>query len=179
MRAVAVYPQKREVKLIERAEPRIAAASEVKIRMLEVGVCGTDKELCAFVYGTSPSGSDHFILGHESLGEVSEVGRDVKDLRPGDLVVGSVRLPCADAACQACRTNHQDFCSTGKHREHGIKSLDGFMADYVVEDRAWLHLVPHSSREVAVLVEPLTIAEKSRSEEHTSELQSLRHLVCR
>jgi threonine dehydrogenase-like Zn-dependent dehydrogenase len=161
MRAVAVYPQKREVKLIERAEPRIVSPNEVRIRMLEVGVCGTDKELCAFVFGTPPPGSDHYILGHESLGEVSEVGCGVKDLRPGDLVVGSVRLPCADAACQACRTDHQDFCSTGKHREHGIKSLDGFMADVVVEDRAWLHLVPPTLREVAVLVEPLTIAEKS------------------
>jgi len=161
MRAVAVYPRKQEVKLIERPEPRIASATEVRIRMLEVGVCGTDKELCAFVYGTPPPGSDHFILGHESLGEVCEVGRDVKDLQPGDLVVGSVRLPCHDAACEACRNGTQDFCSTGNHREHGIKSLDGFMADFVVEDRAWLHVVPQSLREVAVLVEPLTIAEKA------------------
>jgi threonine dehydrogenase-like Zn-dependent dehydrogenase len=161
MRAVAVYPRKQEVKLIERPEPRIASATEVRIRMLEVGVCGTDKELCAFVYGTPPPGSDHFILGHESLGEVCEVGRDVKDLQPGDLVVGSVRLPCVDAACQACRTDTQDFCSTGNHREHGIKSLDGFMADFAVEERAWLHVVPQSLREVGVLVEPLTIAEKA------------------
>lgn len=161
MRAVAVYPRQQEVRLIERAEPHIASATGVRIRMLEVGVCGTDKELCAFVYGTPPPGSDHFILGHESLGEVCEVGRDVKDLQPGDLVVGSVRLPCPDAACQACRNDTQDFCSTGKHREHGIQRLDGFMADFVVEDRAWLHVVPQSLREVAVLVEPLTIAEKA------------------
>src|SRR5580692_69686 len=97
MRAVAVYPAKREVKLIERAEPQIASATDVKIRMLEVGVCGTDKELCAFVFGTPPPGSDHFILGHESLGQVYEAGRDVNDLRPGDLVVASVRQPCPDA----------------------------------------------------------------------------------
>ncbi len=160
MRAVAVYPRQREVKLIERPEPRITRASEVMIRMVEIGVCGTDKELCAFVFGTPPPGSDHFVLGHESLGEVCDVG-DVKDLRLGDLVVGSVRLPCLDAACEACRTGHQDFCSTGNYREHGINRLDGFMADFVVEDRAYLHTVPRSLRAMAVLTEPLTIAEKA------------------
>jgi threonine dehydrogenase-like Zn-dependent dehydrogenase len=161
MRAVAVYPGKREVKLIERPAPRIARATDVRLRMLEVGVCGTDKELCAFVYGTPPPGSDHFILGHESLGEVSDVGEGVQDLRPGDLVVSLVRLPCPDAACQACRSHHQDFCATGRHFEHGIQNLDGFMADFVVEDRQWLHLVRRNLRDTAVLIEPLTIAEKA------------------
>jgi threonine dehydrogenase-like Zn-dependent dehydrogenase len=161
MRAVAVYPGKRQVKLIDRDEPRVTAATDVKIRVLEVGVCGTDKELCAFVYGTPPAGSDHFILGHESLAEVVETGSAVDDLRPGDLVVGSVRLPCADASCEGCRTDHQDFCSTGTYFEHGINRLDGFMAEYVVERRAYLHPVPAGLRDVGVLVEPLTIAEKA------------------
>jgi len=164
MRAVAVYPGKRLVKLIERPEPYITAPSQVKVRMLEVGVCGTDKELCAFVFGTPPPGSDHFILGHESLGEVREVGAGVQDLLPGDLVVGTVRLPCSDTACDACRTDHQDFCATGQYPEHGIRNLDGFMAEYVVEEREYLHVVPASLRQVGVLVEPLTIAEKAWQE---------------
>src|SRR5690242_3046275 len=111
MRAVAVYPRKREVNLIERPEPSVKSPTEVKVRMLEVGVCGTDKELCAFVYGTPPPGSDHFILGHESLGEVVEIGPGVADLHAGDLVVSRVRLPCPDPACEPCRTHHQDFCA--------------------------------------------------------------------
>ena len=164
MKAVAVFPGQREVKLIECAEPGIASATQVKIRMLEVGVCGTDKELCAFVFGIPPGERDHFILGHESLGEVVEAGDAVTDFAAGDLVVGSVRLPCADADCEACRTEHQDFCSTGKYREHGINRLDGFMTEYVVEDRAYLHRVPAGLRKVAVLVEPLTIAEKAWQE---------------
>ena len=146
---------------MERPEPAIMHRDQVKIRMLEVGVCGTDKALCAFVFGTPPQGSDHFILGHESLGEVSEVGPAVRDLRPGDLVVAAVRLPCPDAACPACSAGHQDFCATGAYVEHGIRALDGFMAEYVVEDRAYVHKVPPSLRDVAVLVEPLTIAEKA------------------
>jgi threonine dehydrogenase-like Zn-dependent dehydrogenase len=164
MRAVAVYPGKREVRLIERAEPRLTGESQIKIRMLEVGVCGTDKELCAFVFGTPPAGADHFVLGHESLGQVVETGPGVRDLRPGDLVVGAVRLPCPDPMCDGCRSGHQDFCASGKYREHGITLLDGFMADYVVEDRRYLYPVPASLRKVGVLIEPLTIAEKAWQE---------------
>jgi glucose 1-dehydrogenase len=164
MRAVAVFPGPREVRLIERPEPHIAAPTQVKLRMLEVGVCGTDKELCAFVYGTPPSGADHFILGHESLAEVLATGSAVTGLRPGDLVVGSVRLPCSSADCDACHTGHQDFCATGQYREHGINRLDGYMAEYVVEDHRYLHRVPPELRGIAVLVEPLTIAEKAWSE---------------
>src|ERR1035438_8461392 len=161
MKAVAVYPAKHAVDIVDIAEPRIAAPTQVKLRMLEVGVCGTDKDICAFAYGTPAPGSDRFVLGHESLGEVVEAGPGVADLRAGDLVVSTVRLPCSDAHCAACRAGHYDFCMTGNYREHGIKDLDGFMTEFVVEDRHNLHPVARELRDVAVLVEPLTIAEKA------------------
>jgi threonine dehydrogenase-like Zn-dependent dehydrogenase len=161
MRAVAVYPARRAVEIVDIAEPNIAAPTHVKLRMLEVGVCGTDKDICAFAYGTPPPGSDRFVLGHESLGEVVGVGPEVADLRAGDLVVSTVRLACPDANCAACRAGHYDFCMTGHYREHGIKELDGFMTEFVVEDRSNLHPVARDLRDVAVLVEPLTIAEKA------------------
>src|SRR5690349_16437226 len=88
MRAVAVFPGEREVRIIERDEPRVRDPFDVKLRMLEVGVCGTDKELCHFTFGTPPPGSDHFILGHESLAEVVETSSADTGLEPGDLVVG-------------------------------------------------------------------------------------------
>lgn len=161
MKAVAVYPGKREVKLIDVREPGRLAPNQVKLRMLEVGVCGTDKEICAWVYGSPPEGSDHFVLGHESLGEVMELGPGVEDLRTGDLVVSTVRLPCTDADCVPCRAGQYDFCSTGHYREHGIMYLDGFMTEQVVEERHNLHLLPRELRDVGVLIEPLTIAEKA------------------
>ncbi len=161
MKAVAVYPATRAVNIIDIAEPRIASPTEVKLRMLEVGVCGTDKDICAFAYGTPPPGKDHFVLGHESLAEVVETGPAVPDLKPGDLVVSTVRLPCTDPHCTPCRAGQYDFCMTGKYSEHGIKDLDGFMTELVVEDRHNLHPVPRELRHVAVLVEPLTIAEKA------------------
>lgn len=161
MQAVAVFPEKRDVRVIETDEPRIATPNQVKLRVLEVGVCGTDKDICAFSYGTPPPGSDRFILGHESLSEVVETGPAVEDLRPGDLVVSTVRLPCTDPACAPCRAGHYDFCVTGRYREHGIKDLDGFMTEFAVEERGHLHPVSRELREVGVLVEPLTIAEKA------------------
>lgn len=163
MKAVAVFPQHRCVRLIDIGEPQIQTDSQVKLRILEVGICGTDREIGRFVYGTPPEGQDYFILGHETLAEVLETGAAVNDLSSGDLVVGRVRLPCNHADCQACGSGHQDFCSTGDHIEHGIKGLHGFMAEYVVEERQYLHVVPQHLREVGVLVEPLTIAEKAMS----------------
>lgn len=161
MKAVAVYPQHRSVRLIDVGEPHIQSNSQVKLRILEVGVCGTDREICLFVHGSPPAGQDYFILGHESLAEVVETGSSVTDLSIGDLVVGSVRLPCSQAGCEACCFGHQDFCSTGDYLEHGIKGLHGFMTEYVVEERRFLHPVPRHLRDVGVLVEPLTIAEKA------------------
>lgn len=161
MKAVAVYPARHAVDIIDIAEPHIGAPTQVKLRMLEVGVCGTDKDICAFALGTPPAGADHFVLGHESLAEVVESGPAVPDLRAGDLVVSTVRLACSDSRCAPCRAGHYDFCMTGHYREHGIQDLDGFMTEFVVEDRRNLHPVDRGLRDVAVLVEPLTIAEKA------------------
>lgn len=161
LKAVAVFPGRQSVDLIDIAEPQIQTGLEVKLRILEVGICGTDREICRFVYGTPPSGMDYFILGHECLGQVVETGSAVKDLSAGDLVVCRVRLPCHHPGCAACQSGNQDFCSTGDHREHGIKGLHGFMTEYVIEQRRYLHPLPRSLRAVGVLVEPLTIAEKA------------------
>jgi threonine dehydrogenase-like Zn-dependent dehydrogenase len=161
MRAVAVFPGERRVALVSHPEPRVASAADVKIRMLEVGVCGTDRELCAFEFGSAPAGCEYFVLGHESLGEVVETGPDVRGLRRGDLVVGTVRFPCGKPGCGPCRAGRQDFCATGAYSERGIKDRHGFMTGFVVEEERNLHRLAPELRDVGVLVEPLTIAEKA------------------
>jgi len=160
MRAVGVLPFKREVRLVEHVAPRISAEGEVRIKSLEVGICGTDKEICHFVYGAPPEGFDYLVIGHESLGEVVEVGSDVRGFKKGDLVVPSVRRPCPHPNCQPCREARQDFCSTGDFTERGIKMTHGFMTEYYVDHEKYLTPVPGNLRDVAVLVEPLTVAEK-------------------
>ena len=161
MKAVAVFPESRELRIIEHAEPRVTRPTDVKLRMLEVGICGTDKEICSFTYGTPPVGSDYLIIGHESLGEVVEVGPQVDGLKVGDLVVTMVRRPCPHPECQPCRAGHQDFCVTGDYTERGIKGQHGFMAEYVVDDARYMCAVPPELREVGVLVEPASIAAKA------------------
>jgi glucose 1-dehydrogenase len=64
MKAVGVFPGSRQVQLVETKAPQISMSGEVKLRMLDVGICGTDREICAFDYGTPPLGSNHLILGH-------------------------------------------------------------------------------------------------------------------
>ena len=160
MRAIGVIPSKRTVSEIDHLTPSVQSALEVKVRSLEVGICGTDREICTFVYGSPPHGSDYLVLGHESLGEVVSVGAGVKSLKVGDLVVPSVRRPCPHDHCQPCRADLQDFCATGDFIERGIKMTHGFMTEYYVDEEKYLNFVPPNLRDVAVLVEPLTVAEK-------------------
>jgi glucose 1-dehydrogenase len=161
MKAVAVFPEAKEIKLVEHEEPRLSSPTEVKLRVLEVGICGTDKEICAFEYGTPPKGSPYLLLGHESLSEVVETGDEVGRLKRGDLVVASVRRPCPHESCVACRMGRQDFCFTGDFTERGIKEQHGYLTEFVVDDEQYMNVLPAHLREVGVLVEPLTIAEKA------------------
>jgi len=164
LHAVAVFPGSRKVDLVDVPEPEISSDDQVKVRMLEVGICGTDREISRFEYGTPPADSDFLVMGHEGLGEVAEVGPAVADLKPGDLVVPLVRYPCPHERCHPCRVNRQDFCVTGDFRERGIKELHGFMCSFITEQEQYLVKLPSELRDVGVLTEPLTIAEKAFAE---------------
>ena len=160
MKAVGVTPSQRKVGILDHSVPEIRHDDEVKIRTLDVGICGTDREICTFVYGDPPAGSDYLVLGHEAMGEVVEVGTGVEGLRVGDFVVPSVRRPCSDENCQPCREGLQDFCSNGNYVERGIKQCHGFMTEAFVEQERFLTYIPPDLKDLAVLMEPLTIAEK-------------------
>ena len=161
MKAIAVFPRTREVRVIEHDAPLITEPDHIKVRMLDIGICGTDKEICTFEYGTPTAGDDYLVIGHESLGEVIEVGPTARRVKVGDLVVTTVRRPCPHPECRPCRAGYPDFCITGDYTERGIKGAHGFMTEYVVDHEHYMHVVPPGLREVAVLTEPLTIAEKA------------------
>src|SRR5882724_9361389 len=148
MKAIAVFSAKQELALISHPEPALTSPTQAKLRMLEVGICGTDKEICAFEYGTPPRGSNYLVIGHESLAEVVEVGQGVSRVKPGDLVVMMVRRPCFHAECLACRSDRQDFCYTGDFTERGIKATHGFMTEFVVDDQKYMNVVPRKLRDV-------------------------------
>ncbi|MGH9869534.1 MAG: glucose 1-dehydrogenase [Candidatus Polarisedimenticolia bacterium] len=167
MRAMAVFPGRRELRIVDVPAPTLKGERDVLIRVREVGICGTDREIAAFHLGTPSAGREVLVLGHEALGEVIDVGSSVRTLDRGDLVAMTVRRPCTEDTCVACRAGRQDFCVTGRFRERGIKEADGFMTELVVEDERCLVPVPRRLAEVGVLVEPLTIAAKAAVELRT------------
>jgi threonine dehydrogenase-like Zn-dependent dehydrogenase len=159
---MAIDPQRKQLGVIDVPTPVLDSGAGVLLRTLEVGVCGTDREICAFEYGTPPPGSPHLILGHEALAEVVALGPGGQSgLAVGDLVVPMVRRPCDHPSCAPCRHQRQDFCSSGDYRERGIMRAHGFMAELFTDEERYLNRVPPALRDVAVLVEPLTISEKA------------------
>lgn len=56
MKAVAVFPASKQISLVDHEQPSLASPTEAKLRMLEVGICGADREICRFDYGIPPAG---------------------------------------------------------------------------------------------------------------------------
>src|ERR1051325_9167572 len=162
MKAIAVHPGKpNSIHLREIPEPQVTDVPDgrgVKVRVLRVGVDGTDKEINAAEYGAAPPGDDYLITGHESFGQVVEVGHDVPDtIRPGTFVVASVRRPGSSIYG---RIGLQDFTTDDVYYERGINLLHGYLTEYYVEDAEYVFPLPDSLSEVGVLLEPTTVAEK-------------------
>jgi glucose 1-dehydrogenase len=171
MKAIAVRPGvPNSIHLAEVAEPSLAAVPDgrgVKVRVLRVGVDGTDKEINAAEYGAAPPGDDFLVIGHESFGQVVEVGPNVPDtIRPGTYVVASVRRPGSSIYG---RIGLQDFTTDDVYYERGINLLHGFLTEYYVEDASYVFPLPQSLHEVGVLLEPTTVAQKGIN--HAFEIQ--------
>jgi glucose 1-dehydrogenase len=156
MQAVAVVPHQPGSARVIDAPPPARPRGGVEVRTLAVGVCGTDQEILAGLYGVAPDGAERLVLGHEACGVVE---RAAAGFAAGDLVVPMVRRPCPER-CWNCRAGEQDMCLTGHYRERGIKGLDGFMAERFVETPPYLLRLARSLRPVAMLLEPLTVVEK-------------------
>jgi len=129
MRAVAIVPDTTTVHLVDRPEPSIIAIDEVKVRVLRVGICGTDREEAMGGRARPPDGQQELVIGHEVVGQVVEVGQSVTRVRAGDYAVFTVRRGCSQ--CLPCAMNRPDMCRTGTYRERGIWGLDGYQAESV------------------------------------------------
>jgi len=162
MKAIAAHPpEKRSARLIDAPAPR-PGQGEALLKIRTVGFDGTDHDIDQGVYGSAPPGEEDLIIGHEAVGEVIEIGDDAQ-VSVGDVVVPTVRRPCPQR-CPNCRKGLMDRCSTGDFREHGIKGLHGFAAELAVTDSQYLVKVPPDVEDVAVLLEPLSIAESAITE---------------
>ena len=75
MKAVAVVPSKKELRLVDHPMPQLSGPDQIKVQTLDVGICGPTVKYAPSVYGSPPEGDDYLVLGHESLGRVVEVAR--------------------------------------------------------------------------------------------------------
>src|SRR5437660_115629 len=127
MKAIAVRPgTPGSVHLAEMDKPSLSDVPNergVLVKVLRVGVDGTDKEINAAEYGSPPPGDDYLILGHESFGRVEAVGAAVSELAPGDYVVATVRRP---GSSLYDRIGLQDMTTDDTYFERGINLRHGF-----------------------------------------------------
>ncbi|HIH04231.1 MAG TPA: glucose 1-dehydrogenase [Methanoregulaceae archaeon] len=162
MRAIIATPgTPGSARLEEILEPD-PGAGQVRLETLYLGIDGTDREIDAGAYGAPPDGSSYLVLGHEAVCRVDGIGEGADGLARGDLVVPVVRRPCPEN-CLNCRAGEADRCITGHYREHGIFKLHGFASEYALSDAQYVVKIPPDLLDVAVLLEPLSIAENALS----------------
>ena len=161
MKAIAVFPgQPDSVHLAELPKPSVrdvANGHGVLVKVLRVGVDGTDREINAAEYGAAPEGYPFLVIGHEGFGEVVEVGPAVTEVAPGDYVVATVRRP-GSSLYDVIGTN--DMTTDDTYFERGISLRHGYLTEYYVDDAEFIVKVPPGLKEVAVLLEPTTVVEK-------------------
>lgn len=149
----SIRPDWREV-----PEPPSPGPGQVLCRTLELGVCGTDREILESTQPIPPPGEGFLVLGHECLAEVLEIGAEVEGLRAGDLVTPVVRRPRASGVARA------DLLPVGTYTERGIVEEHGFTLPRWLDQPRHLFRVPPALRSIAVLTEPLAVAEKAINE---------------
>lgn len=172
MKAIAIVPGTTQVSLVDVKEPMITADDEVKIKIWQVGICGTDREEVSGGRAEAPAGKKELIIGHEMFGEVVEVGPGVTRVKKGDYGVFMVRRGCGK--CAACLNRRSDMCFTGDYTERGIKGADGYQAEYVVDKEQYLVKVPEAMKEIGVLTEPMSVASKAIDEAITIQTARLK-----
>jgi threonine dehydrogenase-like Zn-dependent dehydrogenase len=154
--ALVTQPGHPQTTRIEDVPPVKAREGEVLVRTLEVGVCGTDREISEGVFGIAPEDESLLVLGHEALAVVEQSGYG---FTRGQLVTAIVRRPCGH--CIACAENSPDSCLTGDYSERGITRLHGYARELVAEDPDQLVAIPKSLGRLGVLAEPTSICERA------------------
>src|SRR5437588_5883805 len=161
MKAISVFPGKpNSVHVADLPKPSLDQVSDgrgVLVKILRVGVDGTDKEINAAEYGAGPPGYDFLVIGHEGFGQVEAVGPNVTEVKPGDYVVATVRRP-GNSIYDLIGTN--DMTTDDTYFERGINLRHGYLTEYYVDDVQFIVKVPQGLKHVGVLLEPFTVVQK-------------------
>ncbi len=116
MRATLLY-QAGDVRVVDVADPRIEQPTDAVIRIVVGCICGSD----LWPYKSAPFTEHPRQMGHEFIGVVEETGSDVKNVKPGELVV--VPFTHADNTCEYCRRGLTTSCRHGG--QWGVNGVDG------------------------------------------------------
>jgi glucose 1-dehydrogenase len=154
--ALVTQPGRPDTTRVEDVPAVEAREGEVLVRTLEVGVCGTDREIAEGLFGAPPEHEQLLVLGHEALAVVE---RDGYGFTRGQLVTATVRRSCGH--CIACDEGSPDSCLTGDYSERGITRLHGYDRELVAEDPEQLVAIPKSLGRLGVLAEPTSICERA------------------
>jgi threonine dehydrogenase-like Zn-dependent dehydrogenase len=162
MKAIAVIPGKpNSIHIREVPKPTLNDIPDgrgVLVKVLQVGLDGTDRKIIASGYGSAPSGDDFLILGHESIGQVEAVGPNVTELKPGAYVVATVRRP---GSSLYDRLGMYDMTTDETYFERGINLLHGFLTEYYVDEPEYLVEVPEPLKHIGLLIEATSINVKA------------------
>src|SRR5947209_6574088 len=111
-----------DIRLDDVPEPKIEQPTDAVVRITASAICGTDLH---FVRGTVSGMKPGTILGHEAVGVVEEVGKDVRNFRRGDRVVVPSTIACG--YCSYCRAGYYSQCdhANPQGREAGTAFFGG------------------------------------------------------
>src|SRR2546429_6512000 len=145
----------------------------VYMQVRPASICGTDLHIYGWDRWSQGRIKPPLTLGHEFCGNVERVGDEVTAVKPGDFVSAEMHVNCGH--CRQCRLGQAHICQN--LRIIGIDQ-DGAFADFVrIPASNIIKLDPGIPEHYGAILDPL--GNENRSEEHTSELQSRLHLVCR
>ena len=120
MKAVC-WAGKQKVSVETVPDPRILNPKDAIVKITSTAICGSDLHLYDGFIPTMEKGD---ILGHEFMGEVVEVGPDVKKLKPGDRVVVPFAISCG--ACHYCRTQLWSLCDNTNPNAWMLEQMNGY-----------------------------------------------------
>ncbi|MGY1837180.1 zinc-dependent alcohol dehydrogenase [Blastococcus sp. SYSU DS0510] len=125
MRAVT-WHGRGDVRVETVPDPTIQEQTDVIVEITSSGICGSDLHLIEVM---APFMSVGDVMGHEPMGVVREVGRDVTAVKPGDRVVVPFNISCGN--CWMCAEGLHSQCETTQNREQGMgASLFGYTKLY-------------------------------------------------
>ena len=149
MKALVKSRAERGLWLEDVPEPK-PGINDVKIRVLSTGICGTDLHIYDWNEWAQSTIHVPLVIGHEFCGEIVEVGSNVADLQPGDLVSGEGHVVCG--RCRNCLAGRRHLCA----RSAGVGvNRPGAFAEFIAlpMSNIWRH-DPSVDRDIAAIFDP-------------------------